>query len=136
MKIDDKPVRTNLSVILLLLVVFFGSSTKASAANVKLKWDASPSLNVTNYVVYYGTERGTYSFTNNVSTNLTTTVSNLTVGVRYYFVVTAKDAIGVSGRLGPLIDLIYAVAKQSAVLDVILVRINRRQPISSGQFDN
>ena len=94
MKIDDKPVRTNLSVILLLLVVFFGSSTKASAANVKLKWDASPSLNVTNYVVYYGTERGTYSFTNNVSTNLTTTVSNLTVGVRYYFVVTAKDAIG------------------------------------------
>ena len=49
---------------------------------------------------------------------------------------TLQDSIDVVGGIGPLIDLIDAVAKQAAITDVVFERINRRQAMQRGQLDD
>jgi hypothetical protein len=71
----------------------------ASAAGISLAWNASPDT-VVGYKVYYGTAtnpRATGTAITLVGSQTSTTVSNLTNGVRYYFVVTAYSATGESG---------------------------------------
>src|SRR5687768_11916704 len=57
-------------------------------------WNASTSPNITGYTVRYGTVSGSYPFTYNAGNALTATISALTAGTRYYFVVTARNASG------------------------------------------
>lgn len=61
----------------------------------KLAWDASPDISVAGYKVYWGTNSKSYPHSLTVGTNLTATINGLSEGVRYYFAVTAHDAIGV-----------------------------------------
>jgi hypothetical protein len=59
-----------------------------------LNWNPSPSPAVAGYNVYYGTVSGNYT-DKVVAGNVTTiTVSGLTAGVTYFFVVTAYDTNG------------------------------------------
>ena len=75
-----------------------GSGAPAPAAStVTLAWNASMDHGVVGYDVYYGgASRG---YTNKTATGLVyrQAVSNLTVGIRYYFAVTARNASGVEG---------------------------------------
>jgi hypothetical protein len=64
------------------------------ASAVTLAWQASPDATVTGYKLYYGVASGVYTNSVNVGTNLTCRLTNLVLGVTYYFVVTAYNAAG------------------------------------------
>jgi len=65
-----------------------------TASGATFAWNASTSPNVTGYTLRYGTVSGSYPFTYNAGNALTATLSTLTAGTRYYFVVTARNADG------------------------------------------
>ncbi len=64
---------------------------RATSGSVTLAWDQDVSTNVAGYNVYYGSASRTYTNVVMVSglTNTTASVSNLQVGVIYYFAATA-----------------------------------------------
>lgn len=88
----------------LFLFLFTGGwalTLPASAGQVILSWDppttnadGSPLTDLDGYRVYYGTSSGVYDTTLDVGSVITSTVSNLTDGVIYYFAVTAYDLSG------------------------------------------
>lgn len=59
-----------------------------------LAWDKSPSANAVTYKVYWSRTPGSYTNSMAVGTNLTATVTNLIVGVEYFFAATASEASG------------------------------------------
>ena len=70
----------------LLLLAF-----TAAAKDVTFAWDASPTTGITNYVIYASTNNfgaGT-TLKQNAGTSLTTTLTNVTPGVKWWFYVTA-----------------------------------------------
>jgi hypothetical protein len=60
----------------------------AAAGHVRLAWDRNPEPRAS-YIVAYGTEPGSYTRGVDVGTQVSTIVTNLQDGVRYYFVVYA-----------------------------------------------
>ena len=70
------------------------ASVSLQGANATLAWDASVSPNISSYSLHYGTTSRTYSSHIDVGNRLTGTVSNLVVGTRYYFAVTAENNLG------------------------------------------
>src|SRR6185503_1751746 len=78
----------------LVAAVSLCTLTVRAASSAKVDWDASPSPNITAYTVRYGTASGSYPISQGAGTALTATVTNLTVGTRYYFVVTARNSSG------------------------------------------
>jgi Fibronectin type III domain len=62
-----------------------------AAQNVTLAWDAERAIG---YRLHYGTANGNYTKIQNVGSATTATVSNLTAGQTYFFVVTAYNAFG------------------------------------------
>lgn len=75
-----------------ILLLFLLSCIPVRA--VTLAWDPSVDTNVTSYVLYWGTNSGSYTMSTNVGTNLVFSLSNSNLaGFRWYFVVTARDDI-------------------------------------------
>src|SRR5690348_9636648 len=72
-------------------VLFIGSSAQTSPG-VTLAWDASSNADVAGYVLHYGNASGSYPNAIDVGDQTTATVSNLTPGQTFYFVVTAYGA--------------------------------------------
>jgi len=74
------------------------TSTLASPGTAVLTWTASPSPQVSGYLVYSGTGSGAYDQVRGAGLKacnaLTYTYRGLRPGVVYYFAVTAVDAIG------------------------------------------
>jgi len=73
--------------------------TRTANTNVaNLSWDANTETDVVGYRVYYGTSPGSYLQVRGAGIDVTSgtgyTVTGLTSGVRYYFVVTAFDGSG------------------------------------------
>ena len=66
-----------------------------AAGSVNLAWDGVSEA--TGYKIHYGTSSGTYTGVVDVGASLTTTVSGLVEGIRYYFAASAYDATRVSG---------------------------------------
>jgi hypothetical protein len=64
-----------------------------ASQSVSLAWDASPSREVTGYLLHYGTASGSYPSQIDVGTNLTATISGLKEGQTNYFVVTAYNSM-------------------------------------------
>src|SRR5262245_26058191 len=60
----------------------------ATAGHVRLAWDRNPEPRAS-YIVAYGTEPGVYTRGVDVGTQVSTIITNLQDGVRYYFVVYA-----------------------------------------------
>jgi Fibronectin type III domain len=60
-----------------------------------LAWASSSGPNLAGYRVHEGTSSGTYTQTLDVGNRTTATISNLTAGVTYHFVVSAYNAAGV-----------------------------------------
>ena len=71
----------------------FVTGAFAETRSVTLSWDANSEQDIAGYKVYWGTASGVYDQFNDVS-QTTAPVSDLTVGVRYYFAVTAYDLSG------------------------------------------
>jgi len=77
-----------------IVVAVVSCGIRLHAASATLAWDPSSSPNITGYTIRYGTTSGSYPSTLSAGTALSATVANLTVGTRYYFVVTARNASG------------------------------------------
>ena len=71
----------------------FATSAFAETSSVSLSWDPNTEPDIAGYKVYWGTSSGVYSQFSDVS-QTTASVSDLTVGVRYYFAVTAYNEAG------------------------------------------
>jgi hypothetical protein len=69
------------------------TASATSKTTAILSWEPSPSPKVVGYRVYIGTTPGVYSWSINVGSATTYTVSNLAVG-NYYFAVRAYSASG------------------------------------------
>jgi hypothetical protein len=78
----------------LLLMVL--CATPSLASSVTLAWDANTEPDLAGYVVHYGTQPGTYTNSTDVGNRITWTVSNLTAGHSYYFVVRAYNTSGLT----------------------------------------
>ncbi len=78
-----------------VVAAIFSFATRAFAetSSIFLAWDANPESDIAGYKVYWGTSSGVYDQFNDVS-QTTASVSDLTVGVRYYFAVTAYNEAG------------------------------------------
>jgi PKD repeat protein len=66
----------------------------AFAGQATLGWNASSDSRVTGYNVRYGAQSGSYTSAYAVGNTTSATISGLTAGQRYYFVVRARDAAG------------------------------------------
>ena len=79
---------------LFVVAAIFSFATRAFAgtSSIFLAWNVKPEW-VAGYKVYWGTSSGVYDQFNDVSQTIAT-VSGLTVGVRYYFAVTAYNEAG------------------------------------------
>jgi fibronectin type 3 domain-containing protein len=77
------------------LFVGVGHLTAQVASPISLAWNASPSPDVTGYVVRHGTTSGVYSSATNVGNQTSASVTGLQAGRTYYLVVTARNAAGV-----------------------------------------
>lgn len=66
----------------------------ASAGQVSLAWDPVDAPNLAGYRLYYGQTPSNYTTSIDVGLPTTATVSGLTAGQTYYFVVTAYDTAG------------------------------------------
>lgn len=75
-------------------------TTVTTGPTVVIAWDANPEPNVVGYKVYVGTAPRTYSQVWDVGNVTQHTVTGLTVGVSYYFSVTAYSRnLPVPGRV-------------------------------------
>jgi hypothetical protein len=78
----------------LAITLLFGLLSQAQAASlVRLAWDSN---GATGYRVYYGRSSGAYTSILDVGGSSTATITDLSVGVTYFFVVTAYNAAGES----------------------------------------
>lgn len=68
-----------------------GCTVACGQRTVSLAWDPTPGTNVVGYFIYFGIESGVYTNRAVVGNTNTFTVSGLTEGLTYYFVVTAGD---------------------------------------------
>jgi hypothetical protein len=92
-KRELKVVRSKLllfSFAVMVNVLFIGFSAQSSPG-ITLAWDASSSANVAGYFVHYGNASGSYPNAIDVGYQTSATVSNLTPGQTFYFVVTAYN---------------------------------------------
>ncbi len=71
-------------------------STTTTTKSATLSWNAVTGTTITGYKVYVGEAPGQYSRTITVGNVTSSTVSSLTVGRMYYFVVTAYNSAGES----------------------------------------
>lgn len=76
---------------LVLVTVFFISSSFVLAAQLKLAWNANAESDLAGYKVYYGTGSRTYGSPINVGNVTTYTLTGLIAGQTYYIAVTAFD---------------------------------------------
>ena len=86
--------RRFLTLFLFVSLLVFGSAFDASAASIKLAWDASPDPLVTGYRLYYGSSSGMYTFVVDAGNRTDYTVTGLDAGLTYYFTATAYTGTG------------------------------------------
>ena len=81
---------------LFLILVSLAQISPAADAlgTVNLEWNPNPETNIAGYLVHYGTTRGDYSNTQEVSTLPVATLSNLESGTTYYCGVQAFTTSG------------------------------------------
>jgi hypothetical protein len=114
--------KSRAALVTLLSGVFFAISPWASVAagTVTLAWDSSSGTNViANYKVYYGVASDTYTNSVSAGTNLTVSVSNLVLGVTYYFAATAVDTSGLESDYSTEVSTAIATPNQAPTLNAL-----------------
>ena len=81
--------------ILVLTLTLLSWSSLAAAGSVTLAWDAVPDTSVNNYKICWGTQSGLYPSCTPTGNVTTYTLSGLTDGTAYFFVVKATNTSGV-----------------------------------------
>jgi len=76
------------------LLFFLTVASPLFAKSISFAWNPGPSNLVSGYILYYGTYSGNYSQSINVGLTTSATVSDLSEGETYFFVVTAYNASG------------------------------------------
>jgi len=79
------------------LAFFLGATGPILAQGVTLGWERNTETNLSSYIVRYGVTRGS-SYTGQVSvasSSTNATVNNLVQGQTYYFIVTARNSVGI-----------------------------------------
>ena len=103
---------------------------------VQLAWGASPST--TNgplfYKVYYGPGHRTYTNVVNVSTNLTTTISNLVRGSTYYFSATASTSDGLESEFSNEVSWTPAAPPTAPTMGPPVILTVQMATTPKGQF--
>ena len=84
--------------ILLVTALLLSFGSVASAGSITLAWDAVQDTSVVGYNVYWGTQSGVHPNKVVSGTATTYTVTNLTDGTAYYFVVRARNASNVESN--------------------------------------
>ena len=74
--------------------VFVLTSSLSFATNLRLAWDPSTNANIVGYKLAYGTVSGTYTKSVVAGSATSATVTSLTPGTTYYFVVTGYNSAG------------------------------------------
>src|SRR5512145_1325319 len=85
----------------------------ANAASLTLAWNPNSDGNTAGYVVYWGTRSGAYVSSLDVGNQTTRTLSGLTDGMPYYFVVRAYNSSGMLS--GPSVEVSRRVGIPSSV---------------------
>jgi hypothetical protein len=81
--------------------VFIGSlvtfgATRADAGSLTLAWDPNSESDLAGYILWYGTQPGTYTASVDVGNQTSYRVANLNDGATYYFAVQAYDGRGMA----------------------------------------
>lgn len=79
-----------------------------SATNLRLAWDPSTDPNVAGYKLSYGSTSGSYTKSLNAGSSTSATVTSLTPGATYYFVVAAYNSIGLQSSPSNEVSLTVA----------------------------
>jgi hypothetical protein len=87
-----RPLGRRLLAALVIIIAFLGC--RALADSVNLTWDVSSDSNVVGYEIYYGTTSGVYTNVVVLGNVASTTITNLTPGLTYYFNATDRDVSG------------------------------------------
>jgi hypothetical protein len=112
-----------------LAVLWLGPSAHAGQ-KVTLGWNPNSEANLGGYRLYYGTASRNYTSSNRVEWwSTTSTVSNLTPGLTYYFAVTAVIADGTES--GYSTEISYSVPAAAPSLDFTQVELTPPAPPSS-----
>lgn len=82
----------------LSLVLLVAGSGSALSQSVTLAWDPSPDPDVVGYHLYYGVASQTYTNFVALGQATTTTISNLTSGLIYFFAATTIDSMGLESE--------------------------------------
>jgi outer membrane biosynthesis protein TonB len=91
---EGKPERLFLPAMLLWGILTFGGASSLTAQSVTLAWNPSSGPNLAGYRIHKGTSSGVYTQIFDAGNVTTDTISNLTAGPTYYFVVSAYDTAG------------------------------------------
>jgi hypothetical protein len=87
--------KLRIACILALGILGFGRNVEA--ASLTLAWDHSTSSNVSGYQVSYGTQSGKYTANVKAGYVKSVTITGLTEGTTYYFIVQSYDSAGTLG---------------------------------------
>lgn len=100
----------------LLATVPFQAFASQSLQTLTLAWNASSSPAVAGYTIYYGSQLGSYPNKISVGNVTNATISGLNLSVRNYFVVTARDTLGLeslpSNQVSYVIPSLFSLAMQ------------------------
>ncbi|EMG38135.1 fibronectin type III domain-containing protein [Desulfocurvibacter africanus PCS] len=83
-----------LAAVCAVMLVMLTAATGAQAAQITLRWNASPEQDVAGYTVHFGTRSGQYDQSIDVGKAQRATISDLEPGTTYYFTATAYDSYG------------------------------------------
>jgi hypothetical protein len=109
--------------LLILALVPSASLGTSPAPVVSLAWNPSSNSEVAGYFLSYGNSSGVYDQRIDAGTNTTVSLTNLVLGVTYFFVVKAYNLAGVesdpSNEISYLVP--YPIAVHSLVLEALQV---------------
>ncbi len=108
----------------------FATGAFAETRSVTLSWDPNTEPDIAGYKVYWGTSSGVYSQFSDVS-QTTASVSDLTVGVRYYFAVTAYNEAGLESGYSEEVSAIVP-SPDSTPAPQYLLNISTRVRVRGG----
>ena len=100
-----------LSFFILILFFLLTLSATGFSAQVTLAWNPNTEPNLAGYTIYYGTSSGNYSSSISLGNVTTSTVNNLSGGVAYFFVLTARNTVGLESGYSNEVNYTPAVSQ-------------------------